>query len=303
MTKEAFELRLAEKVKEAERILEEYLPGEEGFQKTVLQAMNYSVRAGGKRLRPILLLETNAMLGGEARLAEPFAAALELIHTYSLVHDDLPAMDNDSYRRGRETTWKVYGEAMGILAGDGLLNYAFEVTQAAFDRCMEAEELRRCVRALGILAKNAGWQGMLGGQGVDVEAEKLERALTEEEILFVHAHKTSALICSALCIGGALAGASEEVLGRLDRIGRNVGLAFQIRDDMLDVIGDTQELGKQVGSDAANHKQTYVTLHGLEASGREVERLSREATELLASLPGSHDFIEALILSLIDRRK
>lgn len=297
-----FEEILKEKVLSAEQTVCGYLPEEEGFQKTVLKAMNYSVEAGGKRLRPIFMREAFLLYGGKGALVEPFMAAMEMIHTYSLVHDDLPAMDNDIYRRGRYTTWKVYGEAMGVLAGDGLLNYAYETALRAFDMATPAE-YEAVVRAMKILTQKAGVYGMIGGQTVDVEAEGNNSVLSMDELLFIHEKKTAALIQAGLMVGAALAGADEQGLDAMERLGMNVGLAFQIQDDILDVIGDSKVLGKEVGSDAKNEKVTYVTLRGLEESKRQVELLSEEAVEILKQIPGDSLFLEELIYSLIHREK
>ncbi len=296
-----FEEARKQKAAQIERILEEYLPPESGRQKTVAEAMNYSLRAGGKRLRPMLMLETCRMLGG-SRMVEPFMAAIEMIHTYSLIHDDLPAMDNDEYRRGCKTTWRVYGEAMGILAGDGLLNLAFETAMRSFDYCCIEEDYIRASRALRLLAAKAGIGGMIGGQTADIEAEGQENPVTEEQLLFIHEHKTAALIQAAMMAGGILAGASDSELAKLEKCAYNVGIAFQIQDDILDVVGDSQELGKTVGSDAENHKQTYVTLKGLKESGAQAAALSGEAVRILDGFSGEHAFLKQLILTLINRR-
>ena len=295
---------IQQKTQELERIITKYLPPEAGSQKTVLEAMNYSIRSGGKRLRPMLMLETYRMCGGEDEVIEPFLAAIEMIHTYSLVHDDLPAMDNDMYRRGRETTWKVYGDAIGILAGDGLLNYAFETALQAFDRVDRSDVTMnlRVVRALSVLARKSGVYGMIGGQTADVEAENSEIPLMESQLLFIHRHKTAALIQASMMVGAILAGASEEQVDALEKCADNIGVAFQIQDDILDVIGDSEELGKPVGSDQENQKQTYVTLKGLEQSKKEVASLSEEAVAILRGFDGEHAFLEQLILKLIHRR-
>lgn len=292
-----FKTELAARTAKIEQLLTAYLPEETGLPKTVLEAMNYSVLAGGKRLRPMLMQETYRLFGGSGAVVEPFMVALELIHTYSLVHDDLPAMDNDEYRRGKKTTHAVYGETMGILAGDALLNYAFEVASRAFD----IELSPRTARALQILAKNAGIYGMVGGQVVDIESEG--KAVDLATVEFIHANKTGALIESAMLIGAVLAGASEQAQQMVASIAMDVGVAFQIRDDILDVTSSTQVLGKSVGSDAKNAKSTYVTLKGLEQAKRDVEALSVRALDTLASLEGSNPFLEALIRMLIAREK
>lgn len=306
METQVFEGLLQEKVQEIEAIIKEYLPEENGYQKTVLEAMNYSILAGGKRLRPMLMQETYRMFGGTGNVVKPFMAAMEMIHTYSLVHDDLPAMDNDEYRRGRKTTWCVYGEAMGILAGDALLNYAFETALTAFSADGDTpspERTSAIVRALSVLAKKSGIYGMIGGQTVDIEAEKAEEPLTTEQILFIHEHKTAALIQASMMVGAILAGADEDAVSSIEKCAYNIGIAFQIQDDVLDIVGDSKELGKMVGSDAQNNKQTYVTINGLEKSAQEVEALSKEAVDILNTFSGEHAFLEMLILQLIHRNK
>lgn len=306
METQEFSALLQAKTEELDRIIQGFLPAEQGWQKTVIRAMNYSVQAGGKRLRPMLMLESYRMFGGKGAEIEPFLAAIEMIHTYSLVHDDLPAMDNDEYRRGRETTWKVYGEAMAILAGDGLLNLAFETALTAFDRVDKTnpEALRKVAEALAVLAQKAGIEGMIGGQTVDIEAETQPEPVTEAQLAFIHERKTGALIVASMKVGAILAGASKEQLRALERCAEDIGMAFQIQDDILDVVGDSKELGKPVGSDEENHKQTYVTLYGLEEAKRLVETLSEEAVEVyLKSIEGEHEFLEQLILTLAGRRK
>lgn len=283
--------------KEVEQIVTSFLPKEEGYQKTVLEAMNYSVSAGGKRLRPMLMLETYRMFGGTSKVIEPFMAAIEMIHTYSLIHDDLPAMDNDEYRRGRKTTHVVYGEAMAILAGDALLNYAFETAASAFVLDEGNPAIRK---AFMILASKAGVYGMIGGQVVDVESEGKE--IDADTLKFIHIHKTSALLESAMLIGAVLAGASEQQQRTVELAARELGLAFQIRDDILDVTGNTDELGKPVGSDEKNHKNTYVALEGLEKAKEDVKRYSESAIDRLKSLPARNEFLYELIEELIDRR-
>lgn len=298
---------IGEKASAIEKIITSYLPEEKGYQETVLKAMNYSILAGGKRLRPMLMQETYKLFGGNGRVVEPFMAAMEMIHTYSLVHDDLPAMDNDEYRRGRKTTHVVYGEAMAILAGDGLLNYAFETAMKAFDFCekekVPAVKYAGVAKALQVLAKKAGIYGMIGGQTADIEAEEMDRALTSEQLLFIHEHKTAALIQASMMIGAILAGAGETAVTAMEKCGYNVGIAFQIQDDILDVIGDENLLGKPIGSDEKNSKQTYVTIHGLEKSKEDVKKLSEEAVTLIEGVGGDSAFLKALILQLIHREK
>lgn len=289
---------------EIEEIIKAYLPAETGYQRTVLEAMNYSILAGGKRLRPMLMQETYRMFGGSGREVEPLMAAIEMIHTYSLVHDDLPAMDNDEYRRGRKTTHTVYGEAMGILAGDGLLNLAWETAVQAFSMGEQGEavHMQRVAGAVAVLARKAGVYGMIGGQTADIQAEEAEQ-VSMEQLLFIHEHKTAALIQAAMMAGAILAGANEQQIRQMERCAYNIGIAFQIQDDILDVTGTMEELGKPIGSDEKNHKQTYVTIRGVKASAREVERLSREAMEILSSVEGDSGFLRELTAFLIHRRK
>lgn len=297
-----FKETLQEKTNRAEAVLKSYLPEEKGFQKQVLEAMNYSVMAGGKRLRPILMEESFLLFGGRGRVIEPFMAALEMIHNYSLVHDDLPAMDNDEYRRGRKTTWKVYGDGMAVLAGDGLLNLAFETAAGAFDLAEDHDSLRRTAEAVQILGKKAGVYGMIGGQAADIEAES-GKEVTKELLLFIHENKTAALIQAAMMIGAVLAGAEQSEVSAMEKAAYNIGIAFQIQDDILDVTSTTEVLGKPVGSDEKNHKLTYVSLHGLEGSRRRVEELSGEALAILDSFSGKNEFLAALVQSLITREK
>lgn len=281
-----------------EEIIKSFLPAEEGFQKTVLEAMNYSVLAGGKRLRPLLMYETYCMFGGEEDVIRPFMAAIEMIHTYSLVHDDLPAMDNDEYRRGKLTTHAKYGHAMGILAGDGLLNLAFETALTAFS-C--EQDIKRTAKALQVLAKKAGVYGMIGGQVVDVSSSG--QAVSLETLDFIYELKTSALLEASMMTGAILAGASDEEVGIIEQAASAIGRAFQIRDDILDVTGTLETLGKPVLSDDKNEKTTYVTLKGLTQASEEVEKISEEALVLLASLPYENVFLTELIKSLIYREK
>lgn len=282
---------------EAERIINDYLPRVEGMQQTVLEAMAYSVLVGGKRLRPIMMMESYRLFGGSEQVIEPFVAAIEMIHTYSLVHDDLPAMDNDMYRRGRLTTHAKYGEAMGILAGDGLLTYAFETAAKAFAL---TDDPARVGRALTVLASKAGIYGMLGGQVIDVESEG-KPDMTLEKITQIHTLKTAALMESALMIGAILAGATEHQIGQMEQIARKVGIAFQIQDDILDITSTQEVLGKPIGSDQRNEKTTYVSLQGMDVSIREIKRLSREAVEQLLRLPGDTKFLEELVRMLTMR--
>lgn len=293
-----FEDELKQKVQETEKTVYEFLPEEEGFQKTILEAMNYSMKAGGKRLRPLLMAETYRMFGGTGEVIRPFMAAMEMIHTHSLIHDDLPALDNDEYRRGKKTTHVVYGEAMAILAGDALLNYAYETAARVF--AMEPGN-ERIGKAFRILTAKTGIYGMLGGQCVDVEYEG--KNLERERLDFIYRLKTSALIEASMMVGAVLAGASDEKIALLERVAGKVGLAFQIQDDILDVVSTTETLGKPVGSDEENRKTTYVTLEGIEKAREDVRRLSDEAIEELDTLEEKNPFLMELLKSLIDRKK
>lgn len=292
------QLEIEQRIQEIEAVLKKYLPKEEGYQKTVLEAMNYSVLAGGKRLRPMLMFETYRLFGGSGRIIEPFAAAIEMIHTYSLVHDDLPAMDNDEYRRGKKTTHAVYGEAMGILAGDALLNFAYETAAEALT--ME-EGTKTAGKAFVILAKKAGVYGMVGGQTVDVESEGCD--ISKEKLDFIYRLKTGALIESAMVIGAVLAGAKEDEQKTVERAAGKIGLAFQIQDDILDETSSLAVLGKPVGSDRKNKKSTYVAWEGIEKANQEVKRLFAEAMEELDSLSLDHPFLSELLRYLIHREK
>mgnify|MGYP002516415546 CR=1 FL=1 len=298
-SREKFQKRQKEKVEQIEEILREYLPEKSGYQQVIMEAMEYSLLAGGKRLRPMLLMESYRLCGGKGKEVEPFMAALEMIHTYSLVHDDLPAMDNDAWRRGRQTTHVVYGEDMGILAGDALLNYAFETACSAFS--MEGADAGRIGKALEILACKAGIYGMIGGQVVDVQSSGTK--VSGEKLQFIYRLKTGALIEAAMMIGAVLAGAAKERISVLESIAGDVGLAFQIQDDILDVTGTEETLGKPVHSDEKNEKTTYVTWKGLKAAREEVELLSQKAVKELQTLEPQDDYLEMLLIWLIHREK
>ncbi|MGN0366495.1 MAG: polyprenyl synthetase family protein [Suilimivivens sp.] len=297
-----FKETLTAKTNQAELVLKKYLPEETGYQKKVLEAMNYSAMAGGKRLRPILMEESFLLFGGKGKVVEPFMAALEMIHNYSLVHDDLPAMDNDEYRRGRKTTWNVYGDGMAVLAGDGLLNLAFETAASAFDMVADQDMVKRVAEAIKVLGRKSGIYGMIGGQAADIEAESGTQ-ITEELLLFIHENKTAALIQAAMMIGAILAGAERSAIEAMERSAYNIGIAFQIQDDILDITSTTEVLGKPVGSDEKNHKLTYVTLHGIEQSKAQVEKLSDEALAILSSFENRNTFLEELVKFLITREK
>jgi len=245
----------------------------------------------------MLMQETYELFGGEGDAIEPFMAAQEMIHTYSLVHDDLPAMDNDEYRRGKKTTWTVYGEDMAVLAGDGLLNYAFETALKAFEKA-DAFKVAECLK---VLAGKAGIYGMIGGQVVDVMSE--EKQIDRETLLFIHRNKTSALIQSSMMIGAIMAGADREEVDKIEKIGEDIGLAFQIQDDILDVTSSLEVLGKPVHSDEKNEKTTYLTLEGLEKSKKDVEEISRRAIDGLRSFEQKNPFLTELVEMLIHREK
>ncbi len=291
-----FDSQMKKRVTEIKSIIQSYLPEEKGFQRTLLEAVDYSMLVGGKKLRPLLMQQTYVMFGGSSAVIQPFMAAIEMIHTHSLIHDDLPAMDNDEYRRGKKTTHVVYGEAMAILAGDALLNLAYETASKAFD--MEPQN-PGIGRAFQILSGKTGYDGMIGGQSVDVEY--VNQPLTQEQLYFIYRLKTGALIEASMMIGAVLAGASEAEIEKVQQIARNVGLAFQIQDDILDVIGEQETLGKPVNSDEKNNKTTYVTVKGLEKAQEDVAAYSEEAIKILDELSCDNEFLRELILNLIHR--
>ena len=295
---ENFKEELQIRTEYAEKVIRRWLPKESGFARTMAEAMNYSMCAGGKRLRPILLLETFRMFGEDERVAEPFMAGIEMIHTHSLIPDDLPAIDNDDYRRGRLTTHKVYGEAMGVLSGVSLLNYAYETMLGAFDLTSDKD---RVIRALKIMSDKTGLYGMLGGQSVDVENDGKE--ISREMLDYIYEHKTSALIEASMMAGAILGGADEERTAQIEKAASAIGLAFQIQDDILDVTSTTELLGKPVHSDEKNEKTTYVTWKGIEKAHEDVERLTQEAVDLLRKFPAKDDFLEELLKSLVYREK
>lgn len=298
---EEFKLR----VDEAENLLLQFLPEETGYQKTIFSAMRYSLMAGGKRLRPLLIQETYRFFGGgDMAVVVPFMAAIEMIHTYSLIHDDLPALDNDDYRRGRLTSHKVYGEAMGILAGDALLNYAFETASKAFDAAENEEMLHRTVKAMKILAHKPGVYGMIGGQVVDVELTG--KSVPEDTLRFIFELKTGALIEASMMIGACLAGADDAELELVEKAAHHIGMAFQIQDDILDVTSTTEVLGKPVHSDEKNEKTTWVTLYGMAQAEADVAAYSGEAMDILVHMARTESpqdtFLYAFIKWLIHRR-
>lgn len=272
--------------------LEKYLPPAEGEQKLLADAMRYSVLNGGKRIRPRLLLLAFEMFDGTGPDPEPFMAAIEMLHAYSLVHDDLPALDHDTQRRGQPSTWYRYGECMGILAGDGLLHQAFETVALALNGSAYPE---RVSRAFYVFAHKSGVSGMLGGQALDTL--RSEMSVTERELLDMYGMKTAALLEASLMIGAILAGADEQIIGILEQVGRKTGLAFQIRDDIL----DDPSADENAGSDRKNEKPTYVSLFGRDAAQRKAEQLSCEAAALLNLIPADSDALAQMIREMADR--
>ena len=281
---------------DVEAVIERYLPEETGHQKTILEAMNYSMRAGGKRLRPMLMQETYRLFGGSGPEIEPFMAAIEMIHTSSLIHDDLPCMDNDELRRGLPTTWVKFGYDMAVLAGDALLIYAVETAAKAF---AQTEHMDRVGRSIGLLAEKTGIYGMIGGQVVDVELTN--RPVPQEKLDFIYRLKTGALLEASMMIGAILGGADDKQLAAVEQMASAIGLAFQIQDDILDVTSSMEVLGKPVLSDEKNNKTTYVTLEGMEKAKADVEEISEKAVGLLHTLPGNNPFLESLIQMLVTR--
>lgn len=300
--KETFKQELKVRTTEIEQLLEKYLPQETGHQKTILEAMNYSMRAGGKRLRPMLMQEVCRLFTGSLLdCVIPFMAAVEMIHTSSLVHDDLPCMDDDMMRRGKASTWAEYGEDIGVLTGDALMMYAFETAATAFETSIDPDELSRIGKAMGILARKTGVYGMIGGQTVDVELAG--GPIPKDKLDFIYRLKTGALIEASMLIGAVLGGAADEDCKIVESLASKIGMAFQIRDDILDVTGSEETLGKPVNSDEKNKKTTYVTLEGLEKAKADVEQISAQALKDLDELPGNNEFLEQLIHLLINRQK
>ena len=293
-----FQDELAKRTEETEKVIRSFLPAEAGFAGTMAQAMNYSMLAGGKRLRPMLIRETYRLFDGKEEVVKPFMAGMEMIHTHSLIHDDLPALDDDDYRRGRLTTHKVYGEAMGVLSGVALLNYAYETMFQAFALTKEQD---RVIHALRVVSQKTGIHGMLGGQSVDVENDG--KRLEKEMLDYIYRNKTSALIEASMMTGAILAGANEQEVSAVEKAAGNIGLAFQIQDDILDVTSDMETLGKPIGSDEKNHKTTYVTIRGLAQAQKDVEKISERALEGVASLSEENVFLNELIRYLIHRKK
>ncbi len=287
--------RLKEQIDFIDRYLDKYLAEKENPQNIIYKAMRYSVFAGGKRLRPILMLNVCKMCGGDVNEVIPFACALEMIHTYSLIHDDLPAMDNDDLRRGMPTSHIKFGEATAILAGDALLNRAFEVVSE-----YDGDNVKRAMKAINMLAASSGTEGMIGGQIVDMESEGKE--ITLDELRYLHLNKTGAIIRSACTIGALMGGGSEDEIEAVDEFAKNLGVAFQIQDDILDVTGSEEELGKPIGSDAEENKNTYVRLVGLEKSRELSEEYSENAKKALDIFGERAQFLKELTDYLINRK-
>ncbi|MCE9675607.1 polyprenyl synthetase family protein [Paraclostridium bifermentans] len=291
-----FKEELKNRVVNIEDLLNEYMPKVEGYQKTIFDSMNYSLKAGGKRLRPILTLEACKLVGGNEKDAYPFAVAIEMIHTYSLIHDDLPALDNDDLRRGRKTNHKVYGEAMAILAGDGLLNYAYEIM---LRESLSKGEPEKYLKAINEIAKASGIYGMIGGQVVDIESEG--KSIDMKKLDFIHMNKTAAIIIGCMRAGAIIGGASEEELENVTKYAKNIGLSFQIVDDILDIVGDEAKLGKKVGSDIDNEKSTYPSLIGLEKSKETANKLIAEAKMSIDYINKDSEFLNNLADYIVDR--
>lgn len=291
---EAYRAKYDFYLKKFESYLEDYMASLGNSPLRLIEAMNYSVSAGGKRVRPVLLLSVCDMLGGGTDESLPFAAAVELVHTYSLIHDDLPAMDNDDYRRGKLTNHKVYGEAMAILAGDALLNLAFEIL---FKEAVKGEKFARCGE---ILAVNAGYTGMIGGQAADLLYEKKTEP-TIEDLNYIHKNKTSKLITAPILMGGCLAGGKKENV--LQAFGEKLGLLFQYTDDILDVVGSFELLGKSIGKDAKEEKLTAVNFLGLERAKERAAELCEECVDLLSQIDADTAFLKNMTVNMVSRVK
>lgn len=295
-----FELKqyLSARKQVIDEALAQFAPVPTGLEGSVAEASRYSLFAGGKRLRPILCLAAVDVFGGAQETVLPAACALEMIHTYSLIHDDLPAMDNDDFRRGRPTNHKVFGEAMAILAGDALLTEAFSLmTDAGARGTVPAERL---IRVIAVIARAAGYRGMVGGQVIDLESESREVDLATVE--YMHLRKTGALISASLEAGAILGGASEEQIAALTRYGHHLGLAFQITDDLLDIEGDPEVMGKASGSDVAKNKKTYPALLGLAQTREAATMQVEQAVAALAAFDGRAEPLRAIARYLLIRK-
>lgn len=281
--------------------LSTYTDIENGENQQVINAMQYSLFAGGKRLRPVLALAAAEMLGGSAKMALPYACALEMIHTYSLIHDDLPAMDNDDYRRGKPTNHIIYGDGMAILAGDGLLNLAYEIM---LGDATKQDNPKPYLKAAHTIAVAAGIHGMIGGQSADLmnEGQSKQEEPSADTLAYIHEHKTGALLAAALTAGAYVAGATEKEAEAMKSAGFALGLAFQIQDDLLDLEGDAEEMGKPVGSDLKNEKMTYPAIYGVEASHEKVRALTDGALGIFEGFGSTSAFLQSLATYLISRR-
>lgn len=295
-----FKDELLKKTEYANQVIDKYMAKENGRCDELINAMNYSILAGGKRLRPVFIDSFYKLFAGKGTIVEPCMAAMEMLHTYSLVHDDLPELDNDDYRRGMLTTHKKFGAATAVLAGDGLLHEAYET----FIKIFDIEVSDRTIKALKIFGNKTGINGMLGGQSADVCNTGKE--ISDELMYYIYEKKTGALIEGSMMIGAVLAGCSEDDLVKVEKIGALVGLAFQIRDDILDITGDEKEIGKPVNSDIRNNKKTYVTVNGLEKANKDVYEFTKEAIDLLKEIGSDNDereFLVELVGYLTDRNK
>ncbi|MBU4438725.1 MAG: polyprenyl synthetase family protein [Firmicutes bacterium] len=288
--------RVAEINSDLEKVFQQNLDTPE----VIIEAMKYSLFAGGKRLRPILMMETCRALEGNLNIIRPLAMGIEMIHTYSLIHDDLPAMDNDDLRRGKPTNHKVFGDAMAILAGDGLLNYAVE-TMLQGTQGLSGTALTNYISAMRCIMGASGILGMVGGQVADMLSE--DRVISLDEMDYIHLHKTAALLEACVQSGCIIAEAEPATQGRLISYSHRIGLAFQIVDDILDIEGNVEDLGKPIGSDEKNHKSTFVSLYGLEASKIKVAELETEALEMLKPIGERTIFLQELASYICQRRK
>ncbi len=293
----SFDERYKSNIEYVEAVFEKYSYYNSEFTKGLVDAYKYSLFSGGKRIRPIIMLETYRSFSDDTKAIEPFFTALEMIHTYSLIHDDLPALDNDDLRRGKATLHKVYGEDIALLAGDALLNKSFEIMS---EQSLALGLGEKGLKAISVLSKKSGEQGMIGGQYVDVLNEN--KNLDEESLLFINENKTSALLESAFMLGAILGGASDELVSKFERAGKLIGLAFQIQDDILDVSSTTEELGKPVGSDKKNMKNTFVEIYGFKKSKEVCDIYYDEASDLLREIC-DNDFLFEMVDYLKSRRK
>ncbi|TYO95620.1 polyprenyl synthetase family protein [Desulfallas thermosapovorans] len=293
----AFKEELAGYAAMVDKALDEYLPSASNYPSLIHEAMRYSVFAGGKRLRPALVLASARAVGGGYQFVLPAACAIELLHTYSLVHDDLPAMDNDDLRRGRPTSHKIYGEAMAVLVGDALLTLAFEIL-AGLSRSGSVDT-GRILRVIHEVAVAAGTMGLIGGQVVDILSS--DKLIDRQVLDYIHSRKTGALYKASVRAGAMLSGATPEQLDKLTLYAENLGLAFQIVDDILDIEGDEQKLGKPVGSDTKNQKATYPALYGLAAAKDMARQAAEHATGALASFGAEAGFLRGLVGFVLNR--